>query len=202
MSTHFRSRALVLASTSRYRRELLQRLHLPFEVVAPHVDEAPLAGERPPAAAQRLSMAKAEAVAGQRPEAIVIGSDQTATLDGVVIVGKPGGHERAVDQLRAASGRTMRFFSGLALVIKSTAFKRVIVVETVVRFRHLNDRMIEEYLLSEKPYDCAGSAKSEGLGIALIQSLECNDPTALVGLPLIALTGLLTEAGLPPLGRV
>jgi len=190
---------LILASTSPYRRELLQRLRLPFEVVGPQVDETPLEGETPAAAAARLARAKAEAVAAGRPGALVVGSDQTATLDGVAILGKPGGHERARAQLRAASGREMIFHTALAVVRRSDGFAHEQVVETRVRFRELSDAAIEAYLLAERPYDCAGSAKAEGLGIALLAALDGPDPTALIGLPLIALTDALCRAGLPPL---
>ncbi len=190
---------LVLASTSRYRRELLARLGLPFEVRAPHVDEAALPGERPRRLAERLALAKAEAVAALLPQAVVIGSDQTASIDGVEVIGKPGNHESAVAQLRAASGRTLTFHTGLALVRPATGFRRVAVVDTRVRFRPLTDAMIEAYLAREPAYDCAGSAKSEGLGIALIAALEGSDPSALVGLPLIELTAALEAAGVPVL---
>jgi len=185
----------VLASTSRYRRELLYRLVDRFDVESPDVEETPLAGETPRAAAIRLSLAKARAVAGRRPDALVIGSDQTATLDDVRILGKPGDHAGAVDQLRRASGRTMTFHTALSLVCATSGFQRTEVVDTRVRFRRLDDATIDAYLAREPAYDCAGSAKSEGLGIALLEAIEGPDPTALVGLPLIALTGMLGEAG-------
>lgn len=188
---------LILASTSTYRRELLDRLGLPFMVEPPGVDETPLAGESPSAAARRLSLAKARAVAGRHPGALVIGSDQTATLDGTDIIGKPGDHARAVAQLRAASGRTLRFHTGLALVQDDR--EAACVVDTDVRYRPLDDDVIERYLRRERPYDCAGSSKVETLGIALLEAVRSDDPTALVGLPLIALTGLLTAFGRPPL---
>jgi septum formation protein len=186
---------LLLASTSRYRRELLGRLGLPFEVIAPDVDESPRAGESPEDAARRLSVAKAEAVAARRPEAIVIGSDQTATLDGVDIIGKPGSHPLAVAQLRAASGRTMRFHTGVCVWRPGSAAPMVDCVETLVRFRKLDDGEIERYLARDLPYDCAGAAKSEALGISLLESLEGTDPTALVGLPLIRLCAMLRQSG-------
>ncbi|WP_187272198.1 Maf family nucleotide pyrophosphatase [Zeimonas arvi] len=196
--------ALILASTSPYRRELLGRLGLPFETVAPQVDETPIAGETPAAAARRLARAKAEAVAAALPaaraDALVIGSDQTATLDGRRIIGKPGGHEQARAQLRAASGREMVFHTALALLRRSDGLVDEQLVQTRVRFRELSDTAIEAYLTAERPYDCAGSAKAEGLGIALLASLDGPDPTALIGLPLIALTGALCRAGLPPIG--
>ncbi|HYF58251.1 MAG TPA: Maf family nucleotide pyrophosphatase [Burkholderiaceae bacterium] len=185
---------LVLASTSAYRRELLGRLRLPFEVEAPGVDETPRPGETPREAACRLSLAKAAAVAARRPDAVVIGSDQTATLDGVGIVGKPGDHARARVQLRAASGRAMTFHTGLC-VIRPGAAPLVDCVDTRVRFRALSDDEIERYLRAETPYDCAGSAKSEGLGVTLLDAQEGPDPSALVGLPLIRLSAMLRDAG-------
>jgi septum formation protein len=194
------TRRLVLASTSPYRRELLGRLGLPFETAAPQVDESPRPGETPRALALRLSTAKAEAVCALHPDAVVIGSDQTATIDGLGLIGKPGTHLRAVEQLRRASGRCLHFHTGVALLCAATGFRRTEVVETRVRFRRLDDAAIEAYLAREPAYDCAGSAKVEGLGIALLESVEGPDPTALVGLPLIALTGLLAAAGLPVLG--
>jgi len=190
---------LVLASTSRYRRELLGRLGLPFEVVSPHVDETRLEGESPRAMAARLADAKARAVAALHPSAVVIGSDQTATLDGVEVIGKPGTHARAVEQLRQASGRTLIFHTALAVVAPARGFARTVVVDTRVRFRSLTDAQIEAYLAREPAYDCAGSAKAEGLGIALMAALEGPDPSALVGLPLIPLTELLEAAGCPVL---
>jgi septum formation protein len=190
---------LILASTSRYRRELLERLRLPFAVEAPLTDETPLAGETPREAAIRLARAKARAVAAARPAALVIGSDQTATLDGVAILGKPGSHARAREQLRAASGRTMLFHTALALARQSDGLLDEQVVDTRVRFRTLSDQEIDAYLRAEQPYDCAGAAKSEGLGIALLEAIEGPDPTALIGLPLIALSDALRRAGLAPL---
>lgn len=188
---------LILASTSRYRRELLERLHLPFSVQAPHTDETPLPGEAPAALALRLSLAKAQAVAQHHPEAWVIGSDQVADLDGEPI-GKPGTVERAKEQLARLSGRTVVFQTGLAVV--GPAFQRSLLVPVRVRFRALTPAAIARYLELEPAVDCAGSAKSEGLGIALLDAIESDDPTALIGLPLIALGGLLREAGLDPLG--
>lgn len=185
---------LVLASTSPYRRELLQRLRLPFEVISPGVDETPAPGERPEPLSRRLAFEKARAVAALRSDAVVIGSDQTATLDGIATVGKPGTHERACEQLRAASGRTMVFHTGLC-VWHPTTGPRVECVDTRVRFRTLSDAEIERYLLAETPYDCTGAAKSEGLGVTLLEAQSGDDPTALVGLPLIRLAALLREAG-------
>lgn len=187
--------ALILASTSRYRRELLGRLGLPFEVLAPDVDEAPQPGDAPAELARRLSVAKARAVAERRPDAVVIGSDQTATLDGVGIIGKPGEHRRAVAQLRAASGRTMLFHTGICVWRPGGAEPLIDCVTTRVVFRELGDDEIERYLERDRPYDCAGAAKSESLGIGLLESLEGPDPTALVGLPLIRLCAMLRTAG-------
>ena len=192
------SPVLILASTSRYRRELLTRLRLPFEVENPQVDETPGAGETPTALALRLALAKAQAVAERRPDAIVIGSDQVADLDGRPI-GKPGTHERAVEQLHAMSGRTVVFQTAVAVVRCDTGFADAVLAPVTVRFRDLSDAEIEHYLRAEQPYDCAGSAKSEALGIALLDSLESDDPTALVGLPLIRTCNLLRRAGLDPL---
>ncbi len=189
-------RPLILASTSRYRKELLDRLGVSFDVEAPAVDEAPQTGETPYATALRLARLKALAVAARHRDAVVIGSDQTATLDGTTVIGKPGTHERAVAQLRAASGQALMFHTGLSVVRLATGFERTLVVDTRVRFRTLSDAQIERYLQREPAYDCAGSAKSEGLGISLLEAIEGGDPTALVGLPLIALTGLLGAAGI------
>jgi septum formation protein len=189
------SATLILASTSAYRRDLLQRLRLPFETVAPGVDESSPAGEAPEAVARRLALEKARAVASRRPGAVVIGSDQTATLDGVGVIGKPGDHERATAQLRAASGRTLVFHTGLC-VWRPDAAPLLDCIDTRVRFRTLSDDEIERYLRAETPYDCAGSAKSEGLGVTLLEAQDGPDPTALVGLPLIRLSAMLREAGL------
>ncbi|WP_280154606.1 Maf family nucleotide pyrophosphatase [Piscinibacter sp. XHJ-5] len=194
------SHALILASTSRYRRDLLQRLHLPFDVRSPQVDETPQPGETPDRVALRLAMAKAAAVATQHPEAVVIGSDQVADLDGQPI-GKPGTHERAVHQLRSMSGRCVVFHTAVAVVRQAGGFAASALVPVTVRFRRLSEAEIERYLRLEQPYDCAGSAKSEALGVALLDAIESDDPTALVGLPLIRTCALLREAGLDPLGR-
>ena len=189
---------LILASTSRYRRELLERLRLPFEVVSPEVDESSLPGETPAALAQRLALAKAWAVARQHPAAVVIGSDQVADLAGEPI-GKPGNHERAVAQLRAMRGRTVVFQTAVAVVHAAAAYEQVLLAPVTVRFRDLHDDEVEHYLRTEMPYDCAGSAKCETLGIALLEAIESDDPTALVGLPLIRTARLLREAGVNPL---
>jgi septum formation protein len=187
-------RSVVLGSTSRYRRELMERLRVPFTVAAPHVDETPLPGEAPKALALRLALAKAKAVAALHPEAVVIGSDQVADLAGQPL-GKPGEHERAVAQLRQMRGQTVIFQTALAVVCLATGFEQVDLAEVRVVFRDLSDEEIEAYLQAEKPYDCAGSAKSEGLGIALLESIDNDDPTALIGLPLIRTARLLRQAG-------
>ncbi len=188
------SRQIVLGSTSRYRRELLERLRLPFSVSAPDVDETPAHGESPRDLALRLALAKAQAVATKHPDAIVIGSDQVADLAGQPL-GKPGEHARAVEQLRQMSGQTVIFQTALAVVCLASGFEAVDLAEVRVVFRDLSDDEIEAYLQAEKPYDCAGSAKSEGLGIALLESIDNDDPTALVGLPLIRTARLLRQAG-------
>ncbi len=186
---------LVLGSTSRYRRELLSRLHVPFDVAAPDVDETPLAGEAPAALARRLAEAKARAVAHRHPQAVVIGSDQVADLEGEPL-GKPGTHANAVAQLRRMSGRSVVFQTALSVVCEATGFAQHDLAPVRVRFRELDDHEIEAYLRAEQPYDCAGSAKSEGLGIALLESIDSDDPTALVGLPLIRTCRMLRAAGL------
>ena len=185
----------MLGSTSRYRRELLERLRIPFQVVAPLVDETPMPGEQPKALALRLALAKARAVAALNPLAVVIGSDQVADLAGQAL-GKPGDHERAVQQLRQMRGQTVIFQTALAVICLATAFEQVELAEVRVVFRDLSDAEIEAYLQAEKPYDCAGSAKSEGLGIVLLESIDNDDPTALVGLPLIRTARLLRQAGI------
>src|SRR5579864_1426021 len=193
---------LILASSSRYRRELLERLCIPFDVIVPAVDEAPLAAETPEATALRLAEAKARAVAANLAgdaRALVIGSDQVATYDGLQI-GKPGTHEKALAQLRAMRGREVRFHSALCLFDSGTAAAQTVDVITEVRFRDLPDADLDAYLRAESPYDVAGSAKSEGLGIALLEAIESDDPTALVGLPLIALTRMLLAADYPLFG--
>lgn len=188
-------RPLILGSTSAYRRELLTRLRLPFTVVSPEVDETPQAGEPPSRLACRLALAKARAVAANHPSAVVIGSDQVADLDGEPL-GKPGTHERAVAQLRRMRGHTVVFQTAVAVVCRESGFEQVELAPVRVHFRDLSDAEIETYLRAETPYDCAGSAKSEGLGIALLESIENDDPTALIGLPLIRTARLLRAAGL------
>ena len=188
-------RALILGSTSPYRRALLQRLRLDFTVAAPDVDETALPGEPPRDLALRLALAKAHAVAAQHPGAVVIGSDQVADLAGQPL-GKPGTHERATAQLRQMSGHSVIFQTAVAVVCPETGFEQVDLAPVVVRFRELSDAEIERYLRAEQPYDCAGSAKSEGLGISLLDAIDSDDPTALIGLPLIRTCRMLRAAGL------
>lgn len=191
---------MILASTSRYRRELLGRLGLPFDVEAPGVDESALPGETPEALARRLALAKAHAVAIRHPDAVVIGSDQVAELDGQAI-GKPGHHAAAVAQLERMSGRRVVFHTALAVVHLAAGHLAEELAAVEVHFRALGAQDIEHYLRTEQPYDCAGSAKSEGLGIVLLERILSDDPTALIGLPLIRTARLLREAGIDPLQR-
>jgi septum formation protein len=188
------ARPVVLGSTSRYRRELLSRLGLAFDVAAPEVDETPLPGETPQALARRLALAKARAVARRMPQAVVIGSDQVADLQGQPL-GKPGTHENAVDQLTRMSGQEVVFQTAVAVVCLDSGFEQLDLAPVRVRFRTLGAAEIEAYLRAEQPYDCAGSAKSEGLGIALLDAIDNDDPTALVGLPLIRTCRMLRAAG-------
>jgi septum formation protein len=188
---------LILASSSAYRRELLSRLGLPFEAIVPDIDESPLPDESPEATALRLAREKAAAIAARHPGALVIGSDQVATLDGEQI-GKPGDHARALAQLQKMRGRRVTFHTALCLWDGregAAAPAQVENVQTFVAFRDLPDHELDAYLRIEQPYDCAGSAKNEGLGIALLERIDSTDPTALTGLPLIALTGMLRRAG-------
>jgi septum formation protein len=187
---------LVLASSSRYRRELLERLRVPFDVIAPNIDETPFDDETPETTAVRLSIAKARAAAAQAPGALVIGSDQVATFDGRQI-GKPGSHENAFEQLRAMRGRSVEFHSALCLFDSRSDDVQSADIVTRVQFRDVSDAEIDAYLRAETPYDVAGSAKSEGLGITLLDAIDSTDPTALVGLPLIALSRMLRAAGFP-----
>ncbi|WP_281416154.1 Maf-like protein [Collimonas antrihumi] len=191
---------LILGSSSRYRKELLSRLQIPFEVVVPDIDETPLPGESPEATALRLAQEKARTVALAAPNALVIGSDQVATLDGEQI-GKPGSHENALAQLRKMRGRRVIFHTALCLwdsrQSQAGQAAQIENVQTFVTFRDLPDAELEAYLRIEQPYDCAGSAKNEGLGIAILEKIESTDPTALTGLPLIALTGMLRRAAFP-----
>ena len=192
---------LVLASTSPYRRELLSRLGLPFSVASPDTDESPLPGEAAETLALRLAEAKARAVAPAYPQALIIGSDQVAIANGK-IYGKPGTHERAVAQLQELSGQSVNFYTALCLYDSRNGSRQICGVPTQVKFRSLSNSEIEHYLAREPAYNCAGSAKSEGLGIALLDSLSGDDPNALVGLPLIALCAMLRQAGMNPLASV
>jgi len=188
------ARTLILGSTSRYRKELLSRLQIPFETAAPDVDETPHINESPKDLALRLALAKARAVALKNPEAIVIGSDQVADLEGAPL-GKPGNHANATLQLQRMRGKTVIFQTALSVVCIATGYQRTDLAEVKVKFRDLSDAEIESYLRAEEPYDCAGSAKSEGLGIVLLDAIENDDPTALIGLPLIRTCQMLREAG-------
>ena len=188
---------LILASSSPYRKELLARLRIPFDILAPDIDETPLPAESPESTAMRLAEQKAVAVANRAPQAVVIGSDQVATLDGGQI-GKPGTHENALAQLQLMRGREVVFHTALCLLDTRTGAPLPVQaqnVQTVVTLRDLPDAELDAYLRIEQPYDCAGSARNEGLGIALIESIRSTDPTALTGLPLIALTTMLRRAG-------
>ena len=193
--SEFLARKLVLGSSSPYRREMLARLRIPFEVVAPDVDETPQAAETPKQLACRLAMSKARAVAAQFPACVVIGSDQVADLEGLAL-GKPGNHARATAQLQQMRGKTVIFQTAVAVVCQDSGFAQLDLAQVRVRFRELGDAEIEAYLRAETPYDCAGSAKSEGLGIALLESIENDDPSALVGLPLIRTCRMIRAAGI------
>ena len=186
---------VVLASTSPFRRELLARLQIPFETIAPQADESALPDEAPAATALRLAEAKARAVSDNYPDALIIGSDQVAVLDGRLL-GKPGSHAAASAQLQAMSGRETVFQTALVLLDAASGRSDGAVVPTTVRMRQLTAAQIERYLRRDEPYDCAGSAKIEALGITLVESVDSSDPTALIGLPLIALTGMLLRAGI------
>ncbi len=187
-------RPLILGSTSRYRKELLTRLRIPFETASPDVDETPHSNESPKDLALRLALAKARAVALKYPEAVVIGSDQVADLEGTPL-GKPGNHANAILQLQRMRGKTVIFQTAVSVVCIATGYERTDLAEVKVKFRDLSDAEIETYLRAEEPYDCAGSAKSEGLGIALLDAIDNDDPTALIGLPLIRTCQMLREAG-------
>lgn len=191
---------LILGSTSAYRRELLSRLCIPFDVASPGVDETPLPTEAPRALAERLALAKAKAVAAKFVTAVVIGSDQVADLNGQSL-GKPGTHANAVLQLRQMRGQTVWFYTAVAVVCQATGFEQRGLVATQVKFRDFSDDEIENYLQIEKPYDCAGSAKSEGLGIAMLDSIQSDDPTALIGLPLIKTCKMIAQAGVVLLAK-
>lgn len=185
---------LILGSSSVYRSDLLQRLHLPFSIQKPEVDESPQAHELPHELATRLSLAKAQRVSQQHPLACVIGSDQVLDFEGQCL-GKPLNHQKAVEQLQMMQGKTLNFHSAVAVICPTKDYQQVTCVTTQVTFRTLSNEMIERYLHLEKPYDCAGSAKSEGLGITLMKSIQSDDPSALIGLPLIALSQMLREVG-------
>lgn len=194
------ARPLILASSSVYRRSLLERLRLPFTCTAPDIDETPHAGEPPAATAARLALAKAQAVATANPQALIIGSDQVAELNGTpgvlgMALGKPGNHENALRQLQAVRGRRVVFHTALCLLDTASGRHQLETVPTVALFRDLSDAQIERYLLLEQPYDCAGSAKIESLGVALLHKIESDDPTALIGLPLMTLVGMLKREG-------
>jgi septum formation protein len=189
---------LVLASTSPFRKQLLERLGLPFTTAAPHADETPLADESPQQLVLRLSGLKAELVAADNPAALVIGSDQTAVVDGTIL-NKPGSYDNAARQLRLCSGKTVTFLTGLCLLNARSGNRQTDVVPFQVQFRSLTDVQIDHYLRRDQPYNCAGSFKSEGLGIALFERMIGDDPTALIGLPLIRLTRMLEAEGLSPL---
>ncbi|MDI1237699.1 MAG: Maf family nucleotide pyrophosphatase [Polaromonas sp.] len=189
------ARRLILGSTSPYRRELLQRLRIPFDVAAPAVDETPRPGEAPATLALRLALDKARAVAAAFPDAVVIGSDQVADLNGQCL-GKPGNHANAVAQLRQMRGQSVVFQTAVAVVCLQSGFEQTDLAAVKVQFRALSDEEIENYLQAEQPYDCAGSAKSEGLGITLLDAIGNDDPTALVGLPLIRTCRMIRAAGI------
>jgi septum formation protein len=192
----YSGRPVILGSTSRYRKELLSRLQIPFDTAAPNVDETPHPHESPKDLAMRLALAKAHAVALKNPQAVVIGSDQVADLEGEPL-GKPGNHANATLQLQRMRGKTVIFQTALSVVCLTTRFEKTDLAAVKVKFRDLSDSEIESYLLAEEPYDCAGSAKSEGLGIALLDAIDNDDPTALIGLPLIRTCRMLREAGIP-----
>ena len=186
---------LVLGSGSIYRRELLQRLQIPFEVCSPDIDETPLPGEMPGATALRLAASKARAAAAAYPDALIIGADQVAVLENTLL-GKPLTHENAVRQLRLLRGKEVTFHTALSLFNSRSARMQTRLIPSHVKFRELSDQQIENYLAREQPYHCAGSAKSEGLGIALIERITGDDPNALIGLPLIALVEMLAHEGI------
>ena len=186
---------LVLASTSRYRRELLERLQIPFVTATPAVDESPLDGEAPRALAMRLAIAKAQAVRHAYPEGLIIGSDQVAVA-GDILLNKPGNHANALAQLRHMSGKAVHFFTAVCVLDARSARQHTALVPVTVHMREITDAEIERYLQAEQPYDCAGSARIEGLGITLVARLECDDPSALIGLPLIALCDMLRKEGM------
>lgn len=187
---------LILGSSSPFRKMLLERLMVPFSTANPDIDETPMDGESPIALVERLAIEKAQAIAAREPNALIIGSDQVA-MHGDEIVGKPHTHERAVEQLRAASGKQISLYTGLALINSSTGAVQSEVVPFVVHFKQLSEQVIESYLRKEEPYNCAGSVKSEGLGIALLERFDGDDPNALIGLPLIRLVAMLENEQFP-----
>ena len=187
---------IILASSSPFRRQLLARLDLEFESVSPDIDESILPDETPPQLARRLALSKAQAVADQNADALIIGSDQVAVID-KEIIGKPGSHDKAMEQLQHASGKTLEFFTAVCVLNSATGHSQHEIIPISVRFRQLDDATIKRYLLREQPYDCAGAFKSEGLGIALLEGIYGNDPTALIGLPLISLSRMLKREGMP-----
>ena len=189
-----KNKPLILASSSRYRQELLKRLGLPFTAISPDIDETPCSGEPPDQTASRLAGEKAQALVGKYPHALIIGSDQVAVLNDQRL-GKPGDHGNAVKQLRVASGNTIYFYTALCVLDSGTGLSQHSIAVNEVKFRRLSDDQIERYLVTEQPYDCAGSAKSEGLGIALIEHIRGDDPNALIGLPLIQLVTALQAMG-------
>lgn len=191
---------LILASSSRYRREVLQKLHLPFECISPDIDETPLPDENPAQTSLRLAEAKARKVAESQAHALIIGCDQVATVDGLQI-GKPGNHENAVKQLTMLSGKEVIFHSALCLYDSRHQHMQSTIVPYFVKFKTLSLAQIDSYLRLEQPYDCAGSAKSEGMGIALLDYMRGDDPNALIGLPLIALVNMLQQAGIDVLSH-
>ncbi len=201
VSSPDRSHPLILASSSRYRANLLKRLGLRFSQISPELDESPLPGEIPSVLATRLGREKARAIASQHPQAWVIGSDQVATMNDVEAIGKPGTQTRAIEQLLQASGQTMRVYTSLSLQNLSRGFEQTVLDIVVVRFRALSKAQIIHYVSTEKPLDCAGSVKSEGLGGALLAQVQNDDPSALIGLPLIKLVDLFEAAGIDLLSQ-
>lgn len=193
---------LYLASSSSYRQALLQRLHIPFTIAIPDIDETPLPTEHPKDTAQRLAITKAQVILQKNPDrnTLIIGSDQTACLDNKLI-GKPGGYVQALTQLQAIRGRSVTFYTALCLLDGRDQKIYQANIPTIVKMRTFSDIQLQTYLSLEQPYDCAGSAKSEGLGIALIENIQSHDPTALIGLPLIALTDMLNKVGYPLLQK-
>jgi len=186
---------IILASSSTFRKSLLERLHLSFECYSPEIDESPLPGESASSYVRRLARAKARAIADKFPDKVIIGSDQCALLD-EEILGKPGNHENALRQLKAAQGKTVVFHTGICVLKQATGFIEVDDILFQVKFRQLNDAQLEHYLQIEQPYQCAGAFKSEGYGVCLFNQMQGDDPTALIGLPLIRLTSMLEKAGI------